>query len=56
MTDAMTQKPLRVSTSTAGPYLWLPFSQLDEVRRLLDSGHYANHLVDGSGRCLMEEA
>jgi hypothetical protein len=38
MTDAITQKPLRVSTvSTAGPYIILPFSQLDEFRRLLDS-------------------
>ncbi len=38
MTDAATQKPLRVSTDgTAGPYIMLPVSQLDEVRRLLDS-------------------
>jgi len=38
MTDAMTNKPLRVSTEgTAGPYISLPFSQLEEVRRLLDS-------------------
>jgi hypothetical protein len=37
MTDAMTLKALRVSTEgTAGPYIMLPFSQLDEVRRLLD--------------------
>jgi hypothetical protein len=37
MTDAMTRKPLRVSTDgTAGPYLMLPVSQLDEVRQLLD--------------------
>ena len=40
MTDTMTQKPLRVSTDgTAGPYILLPVSQLDEVRRLLDSRH-----------------
>lgn len=40
MTDAITQKPLRVSTEgTAGPYLMVPVSQLDEVRRLLDSRH-----------------
>jgi len=38
MTDAMTNKPLRVSTEgTAGPYIRLPLSQLDEVRQLLDS-------------------
>ena len=38
MTDVTTQKPLQVSTdSPAGPYLELPFIQLDEVRRLLDS-------------------
>ena len=38
MTDTSTKKPLRVSTdSTAGPYIMLPFSQLDEVRQLLDS-------------------
>jgi hypothetical protein len=37
MIDAMTRKPLRVSTDgTAGPYLMLPVSQLDEVRELLD--------------------
>ena len=40
MTDTTTKKPLRVSTdSTAGPYIMLPVSQLDEVRRLLDSRH-----------------
>jgi hypothetical protein len=38
MTDTMTSKPMRVLTvGTAGPYLRLPFSQLDDVRRLLDS-------------------
>jgi hypothetical protein len=38
MTDAATKKPLRVATDgTAGPYIMLPVSQLDEVRRLLDS-------------------
>jgi hypothetical protein len=37
MTDAATQKPLRVSTDgTAGPYVMVPVSQLDEVRRRLD--------------------
>jgi hypothetical protein len=37
MSDTTTKAPLRVSTDgTAGPYIMLPFSQLDEVRRLLD--------------------
>ena len=37
--DAKTKKPLRVSTDgTAGPYIRVPVSQLDDVRRLLD-GH-----------------
>jgi hypothetical protein len=40
MTDTTTQKPLRVSTeSTAGPYIMLPLSQIDEVTRLLDDHH-----------------
>jgi hypothetical protein len=38
MTDTTTQRPLRVSNiGTAGPYIRLAFTQLDEVRRLLDS-------------------
>jgi len=38
MTDAATKKPLRVSTDgTTGPYIMVPVSQLDQVRRLLDS-------------------
>lgn len=38
MTNTTTNKPLRVSTEgTAGPYIRLPLSQLDDVRRLLDS-------------------
>jgi hypothetical protein len=37
MTDATTQQPLRVSTDgTAGPYILVPLSQLNEVKRLLD--------------------
>ncbi|MGA2035811.1 MAG: hypothetical protein ABSG68_26490 [Thermoguttaceae bacterium] len=40
MTDTATKKPVRVSTDgTAGPYIVVPVSQLDEVRRLLDSRH-----------------
>ena len=38
MTDTTTKKPLRVSSDgTAGPYIWLPYSQLEDLRRLLDS-------------------
>jgi len=38
MIDTKTKKPLRVSTiGTAGPYIRLPFSQLEQVRQLLDS-------------------
>jgi hypothetical protein len=37
MTDTTTQKPLHVSTDgTAGPYIDLPLTQLEEVKRLLD--------------------
>jgi len=37
MTDVTTQQPLRVSTDgNAGPYITVPVSQLDEVKRLLD--------------------
>ena len=40
MTDTTTQKHLQVSTDGGvGPYITLPLSQLDEVRRLLDSRH-----------------
>ncbi len=36
MTDAMTRKPLKVSTDgAAGPYIMLPVSQLAEVGDLL---------------------
>ena len=38
MTDSTTKTPLRVLDSTVGPYIILPFSQLDEVRGLLDRG------------------
>jgi hypothetical protein len=38
MIDATTKKPLMVSNEyPPAPYIWLPFSQLDEVRRVLDS-------------------
>jgi hypothetical protein len=37
MIDAMTQKPLHVSTEgTVGPYISLPVGQLGEVCQLLD--------------------
>lgn len=36
--DATTEKPLRVSSDgTAGPYIMVPVSQLDEVKRLLET-------------------
>lgn len=39
MNDATTRKPLRVSTDgTAGPYILVPVSQLDDVRQVLE-GH-----------------
>jgi hypothetical protein len=38
MIDTTTQRPLRVSTDgTAGPYIMVPLSQLDQVKRLLSS-------------------
>jgi hypothetical protein len=37
MIDAMTRKPLHVSTDgTAGPYIMVPVSQLADLRELLD--------------------
>jgi hypothetical protein len=40
MTDTTTRRPLRVSTDgTTRPYIRLPFSQVDDVRRLLDDHH-----------------
>jgi len=39
MKDAVTKQPLRVE-AVEGPlsYLWVPLSQLDEVRKVLDAG------------------
>ena len=37
MTDVTTKEPLRVTDDVAGPYLLLPFEQLDDLQRLLDS-------------------
>jgi hypothetical protein len=40
MTDATTKQQLRVSTDgTAGPYIMVPVSQLDEVKALLNRNH-----------------
>lgn len=37
MIDAMTRKPLHVSTDgTAGPYIRVPFSQLSGLQEILD--------------------
>ncbi|MEI8371483.1 MAG: hypothetical protein WCJ35_01480 [Planctomycetota bacterium] len=54
MTDTTTKKPLRVSTDgTAGPYIEVPVSQLDEVQRLLDSRHIGywldEHVISFNG-------
>jgi hypothetical protein len=47
MIDTTTTKPLRVSTDgTAGPYIMVPVSQLDEIRRLLDSAHVGYWVED----------
>jgi hypothetical protein len=37
MTDQTTSSPLRVATGVTGPHIRLPFGQLDEVKRLLNS-------------------
>lgn len=45
MVDVTTNKPLRVLTSTAGPYIEVPVSQLAEIQRILDS-HGIRYWVD----------
>ena len=46
MIDAVMRKPLTVRThGTAGPFIGLPVSQMDDVRRLLD-GHGIGYTVD----------
>jgi hypothetical protein len=46
MKDAATKNPLRVSTDgTAGPYIMVPVSKLEDVRRLLDQ-HRVRYAVD----------
>jgi hypothetical protein len=46
MKDAMTKQPLYVSTDgTAGPYIMVPVTQLDELRRFLDQ-HGVRYSVD----------
>jgi hypothetical protein len=37
MTDITTRKPLHVIDTEAGPFMDLPFSQVEDVRRLLDA-------------------
>jgi hypothetical protein len=54
MTDVMTNKPLQVLPGGAtGPYLYVPVSQLDEVRQLLDS-HEIRYRVDNYSVSLNE--
>ena len=37
MTDVTTQSPMRVSTlGGVGPYIRLPYSQIDDLKRILD--------------------
>lgn len=46
MIDATNQQRLGVSTDgTAGPYVMVPVTQLDEVKELLDR-HHIQHWVD----------
>lgn len=46
MTNVMTKKPLRVwGEESEWPWIGLPVSQLDEVRRLLDE-HDVQYTVD----------
>ena len=46
MIDATTHQRLRVSTDgTAGPYIMVPVSQLDDVKALLHDRH-VNYWVD----------
>ncbi len=46
MTNTKTQKPLQVSTEgTVGPYIDVPLSQLEEVKRLLDD-HRIHYWVE----------
>jgi len=43
--DITTKKPLRVTENeTAGPYIMLAYSQVDEVRRVLDRHGIRNWL------------
>jgi hypothetical protein len=46
MIDAMTRKPLHVSTDgTAGPYIMVPVSQLADLRDILDK-HRVRYFVE----------
>jgi hypothetical protein len=46
MIDTTTHRPLHVSTDgTAGPYIMVPLSQLDDIKRLLD-GRQVRYWVD----------
>jgi hypothetical protein len=47
MIDTTTQKPLRVTTAGgAGPYLILPYEQLDQVTALLDANRIPYYVWD----------
>jgi hypothetical protein len=47
MIDTSTNKPLRVSSDgDAGPYLMVPLSQLEDVRKLLDEARFSYWVDD----------
>jgi hypothetical protein len=49
MTDTTTQQRLQVLTEgTAGPYIRVPDSQLDEVKRLLDDNQIFHWVEENS--------
>ena len=55
MIDAVSKEPLSVSTDgTVGPYIMVPFSQLDELCRLLDE-HRVPYAVQANVISLNDE-
>ena len=49
MSDAVTGQPIRVSTDgTSGPYIMVPATQVERVRRVLEANgipHWVDHRV-----------
>lgn len=55
MIDSITKKPLHVTAAgTASPLIMAPFSQLDEIRQLLDK-HSIQYSVDENVISLNDE-